>query len=144
MDDGFVGESGLKGEDAVGDGGSFGGGADVVDADDVGSGEDGGYIGCGGGMEAGLRGGRGYMNDAGAGGSREGMAEEAFAGDADEDGQVELAELVEVGEQGIVLVEVLAEAEAGVYGDLLAGDACCCGGRDALLEACEDKRGHFI
>ena len=40
------------GEDAVGDGGGFYGGADVVDAEDVGSGEDCGYVGGGGGVEA--------------------------------------------------------------------------------------------
>ena len=39
------------GQDAVGDGGGFDGGADVVDAEDVGSGEDGGYVGGGGGVE---------------------------------------------------------------------------------------------
>ncbi len=38
-------------EDAVGDGGGFGGGVYVVDAEDVGSGEDGGYIGSGGGCD---------------------------------------------------------------------------------------------
>ena len=40
------------GEDAVGYGGGFDCGADVVGADDVGAGEDGGYIGSGGGVEA--------------------------------------------------------------------------------------------
>ncbi len=38
------------GENRVGDAGGFGGGADVVDADDVGSGEDGGYGGGEGGV----------------------------------------------------------------------------------------------
>ena len=42
----------LRGEDAVGDGGGFGGRADVVGADDVGAGEDGGCVGGGGGVEA--------------------------------------------------------------------------------------------
>ncbi len=44
------------GKDAVGDGGGFDGGADVVDAEDVGSGEDGGYVGGGGGVETGFGG----------------------------------------------------------------------------------------
>lgn len=54
MSIGFVfGLSGLDGvKDAVGDDGGFDGGADVMGADDVGSGEDGGYIGSGGGVEA--------------------------------------------------------------------------------------------
>ena len=39
-------------EDAVGDGGGFYGGADVVSAEDVGSTEDGGHVGGGGGVEA--------------------------------------------------------------------------------------------
>ena len=41
------------GEDGVGYGGGFGGWADVVDAQDVGSGEDGGGVGGEGGVEAG-------------------------------------------------------------------------------------------
>ena len=40
------------GEDAVGDGGGFDGGADVVGAHDVSAGEDGGYISGGCGLEA--------------------------------------------------------------------------------------------
>ena len=45
----------FRGEDAVGDGGGFDGGAYVVSADDVGSGEDGGYVGGGGGLLRGHR-----------------------------------------------------------------------------------------
>ena len=95
MDDGYERESRLeRGEDAVGDGGGFGGGADVVDAEDVGSGEDGGYVGGGGGVEAGLRGGRAAVKGGEVGVLGEGVAEEAFAGGSDEDRLVELVELV--------------------------------------------------
>ena len=67
-------------EDAVGYGSGFGGGADVVDAEDVSSGEDGRSVCSGGGMEAGF-GGRwvslvdgGLRRDLG-----EGVGKEAFA-----------------------------------------------------------------
>ena len=62
----------------------------------------------------------------------EGVGEEAFAGDAGEEGQVELAELVEVGEERVVFVEAFAEAEAGVEDDFVAGDAGSGGGFEAL------------
>ena len=54
---------------------------------------------------------------------REGAGEEAFAGGAGEDGQVELAEAVEVGEEGVIFVEYFAEAEAGIEDNLVAWDA---------------------
>lgn len=44
------------GEDAVGYGGGFGGGSNVVNAKDVSSGEDGGCVCGGGGVKAGLGG----------------------------------------------------------------------------------------
>ena len=53
-------------------------------------------------------------------GARQGVREEAFAGEAGEDGELEGVELVEVGEEGEVFVEDLAEAEAGVEDDLVA------------------------
>jgi hypothetical protein len=62
----------------------------------------------------------------------EGVSEEAFAGGSDEEGQIELAELVEVGEERIVFVEAFAEAEAGVEDDLVAFDAGGGGGFEAL------------
>ena len=93
----FVGESGLEGgKDAVGDGGGFDSGAHVVDAEDVGSCKDGGYVGCGGGVETGLRGWDVSVKGRQAGALGEGVAEEAFAGGSDEDGLIEFVELVEV------------------------------------------------
>ncbi len=41
----------VRGEDAIRDSRRFYGGADVVGADDVGPGEDSGYVGGGGGVE---------------------------------------------------------------------------------------------
>ena len=71
----------------VGDGGGFDGGADVVDAEDVGSGEDGGDVGGSGGVEAIVHGGWFALKDGGECGSvGEGVREEAFAGGSDEDG----------------------------------------------------------
>src|ERR1039457_3723040 len=65
--------------------------------------------------------------------------EKAFAGEAGEDGEAERVELVEVGEQGVILVEDLAEAEAGVEHDGLAGDAGSEGGAGAGFEVAEDE-----
>jgi hypothetical protein len=62
----------------------------------------------------------------------EGVGEEAFARGSGEEGQVELAELLEVSEERIVFVEAFAEAEAGVEDDLVAGDSGGGGGFDAL------------
>jgi hypothetical protein len=47
------------GEDAIGYGGGFYGGAHVMSAEDVGSGENGGYVGGGGRVEAVFHGGPG-------------------------------------------------------------------------------------
>ena len=117
-------------EDGVGDGCGFGGGVYVVDADEVGSGEDGGYVGGGGGVNPGLRG--------ETWGTQSSGAEEAFAGGAGEDGAVEDVEGAEVGVQGVVLVADFAEAEAGVEDDAVVADAGGGGGGDALVEAGED------
>ena len=84
----------FRGEDAVGDGGGLDGGADVVDAEDVGSGEDGGYVGGRSCLEAVLRGRCGSVEQDGE--RRvlgEGVGEEAFAGDSREEGQAESVEL---------------------------------------------------
>ena len=56
-----------------------------------------------------------------AGGDR--VAEKTFARDGGKQGEAEGVELGEAGEQGIVLVEILAEAEAGVEDDGVASDA---------------------
>jgi len=74
----------------------------------------------------------------------EGVGEEALAGGAGEDGQIELADLVEVGQQWVVFIEALAEAEAGVEDDLVALDA---GGHcrfEAHPQFGEDKGEDFV
>jgi hypothetical protein len=65
----------------------------------------------------------------------EGVGEEAFAGGSGEQGQVELMELVEVGEEKIVFVEAFAEAEAGVEDDFVALDSGVGGGFEASCES---------
>ena len=89
----------------------------------MGSCEYGGCVGCGGGVETGF-GGRwvalvddGLRRDLG-----EGVGEEALARGSDEKGETELVELVEVGEDRIVIVEALAEAEAGVENEVDRGE----------------------
>lgn len=128
------------GEDAVGDSGGFDCGTDVVGADDVGAGEDGGYVGGGGDVEAIFHGGRGALEKNRKGRVLgEGVGEEAFAGGSGKEGQVEPAELVEVGEEWVVFVEFFAEAEAGVQDDFVARDAGGSGGFEALGEFGEDE-----
>ena len=61
-----------------------------------------------------------------------------------EDGQVELSELVEVGEERVVFVEAFAEAEAGVEDDLVAWDAGGGGGFEAFGEFGEDEGKDFV
>ncbi len=120
-------------EDGVGYGCGFEGGEDVVDADDVGSGEDGGYVGCGGGVEAGS-GWRGGSVVEGC----DGFGEEAFAGSCGEDGELEALEGIEVGVEGVVLVADFAEGEAGIDDDAVTGDAGGGGVGDAFAEVVED------
>jgi len=69
-----------------------------MDAQDVGSREDCGYVGGGRGVESGLRGWDAGVKGDEAGALGEGVAEEAFAGGSDKDGLVEFVELVEVGQ----------------------------------------------
>jgi hypothetical protein len=114
----------------VGDAGGGAGWGDVVDAEDVGSGEDGCGGGCGGGVNPCLR-----IERWGTWFCDEGIFEEGFAGEAGEDGELEGLELSEVGEEGEVCGADLAEAEAGIDNDLIAGEAGCGGGGDALLES---------
>ncbi len=88
-----------------------------MDADDVSSGEDSGGVGGEGDMEP-LRGRRGRVGRGVAGvGAGEGMGEEAFAREADQNGAAEGVEGVEAGEQGVVFVAEFPEAEAGVEED---------------------------
>ena len=66
--------------DAVGDGSGFDGGTDVVGADDVGTGQDGGYVGGGTGLEAVFHRRCGSVVQDGEGWMlSEGVGEEAFA-----------------------------------------------------------------
>ncbi len=112
------------GQDAVGYGGGFYGGADVVRADNVCAGEDGSYVGGGGGVETVFHVGWGSVQvDGQRRILRQGVSEEALAGGSDEKGLVELAELVEVGEERVVFVEAFAETEAGIEDDFVARDA---------------------
>lgn len=114
-------------------------------ADDVGTGEDRGYVGGGSGMEAVFHGGRGAVEqDSERRVLGEGVCEKAFAGGTGEDGQVKLAELVEVGEERVVFVEFLAEADAGVDDDFVAWDAGGNGGFDALGQGCKDEGKDFV
>jgi hypothetical protein len=74
-------------KDAVGDGGGFYGGSDVVGADDVGSGEDGGYVGGSGGLEAIFHGGcRSVKEDRQRRVLDESAGKETFARGSGEDG----------------------------------------------------------
>jgi hypothetical protein len=73
----------------------------------------------------------------------QGMGEEAFAGGSGEEGQVELAELIEVGEERVVFVEAFAEAEAWVEDNLDANDAGGGGGLEAVGEFGEDEGEDF-
>jgi len=134
-----------SGENSVGDGGCFYGGADVVDAEDVGSGEDGCDVGCGGRVDASVDDRLGLVLSCGAGaalGQR--VAQKTLAGGSDKDGQVEVPELFEVCQQGVVFVEALAEAEARIEDDLVARDAGGQGGFEALCEFGKDQRKDLI
>jgi hypothetical protein len=135
----------FRGEDAVGDGGGFYRGTNVMRADDVGAGEDGGYVGCGGCVEAVLCGGCASVEeDRERRMLRESVGEEALAGGSGEDGQFELVELVEVREERVVFVEAFAEAEAGVEDDPVAWDAGGGGGFETFGQAREDEREDLV
>ena len=133
-----------RGEDAVGDGCCLDGGANVVDAEDVGSPEDCGYIGGGGGMKTGLAGRDVSVKGGKAGVLGESVAEESFAGGSDKDGLVESIEVFQVGQEAVVLVETFAEAEAGVEDDPVAEDACGGCGFEADSKLGEDERKYLI
>ena len=121
------------GEDAIGDGGGFDSGADIVSAQDVGATKDGCCVGRSGGVEAVSHGRYVSVEE-----RRqrwvlgEGAGEKAFAGGSGEDGQVESTETVEVGEEGVIFVKYFAEAEAGIEDNLVAGDAGGGGGFEAF------------
>ena len=86
----------MRSEDAVGDCGGLDGGPDIVDAEDVGSSKDGGYVGGGCSVEPSLRWWDFSVKSCDAGTFGESVAEEAFAGGSNEDGLVEFVELIEV------------------------------------------------
>jgi hypothetical protein len=128
-------------EDGVGDGGGFAGGGEVVDAEDVGSGEDGGGLGGEGDVEA--LGGWGWVAVVEG---CDGFGEEAFAGQAGEEGEAEGVEVGEAGEEGVVAVATFAEAEARVEDHGVAGDTggeglLGVGGEVALDAFDDDARG---
>jgi hypothetical protein len=114
-----------------------------VGAQDVGSGENGGHVGGRGGVDASV-GGDWVQGSGQSGALRQRMAQEALAGGSDEDGLVELLELVEAGEEWVVFVESFAEAEARVEDDFVARGACSDGGFEAVRELGEDKRENFL
>ena len=95
-------------KDRVGDGGGVAGCGDVMDAEDVGSGEDGGGVGCDGGVVAGV--GR-YVG---------GFGEEAFAGETGEDGELEERSCARLARRVKFSCAEFAEAEAGVEDDVFA------------------------
>jgi len=68
----------------------------------------------------------------------EGVGEEALSGDAGEEGEIELAELVEVVQEWVVFVEALAEAETGVEDDLVTRNSGGEGGFEAVCEFGDD------
>jgi len=126
-------------ENRVGDGGGFDGGADVVDADDRSSGED----GCGGGGDGGV-GATVDGNVVGSCGGGDGASEERFARDAGEQRRSEREQIVEVGEERVVVVVNLAEAVAGVEDDAVAFDAEGVGAREGLDEIGLNERNDGI
>ena len=58
-------------------------------------------------------------------------------------GRFNSIELVEAGEDGVVFVESLAEAQAGIEDDPVAGDARCGGGFEAFFKLRDDERENF-
>ncbi len=110
-----------------------------MDAEDVGTGQDGSDVGGDGGDAAGFCDGEARGLDGG-----DGLAEEAFAGEADEERAVKLAEPAKAGEQDEVFMAALAEAEAGVQDDALGGDAGGLGDGEGFAEAGKDGRKDLI
>ncbi len=109
------------------------GGGKIVDAEDVGSREDGGGVGGYRGVQAGL-----------AGGVAPGISfggEEAFAGETDEERTAEGVEVGQMGEERVVLLTALAEAEAGVEDDGAGGDAGGSDGGEAGGEVVANEGG---
>ena len=112
------------------------GGRDVMNAEDVGAGEDGGGVG-----------GEGCVPSCLAGGGRVAWSkvvfrgEEAFAGEADKERSTELVERCEMREQWIVFRSLFAEAEAGVEDDGFGIEAGGSGGGEAGGELVADEGG---
>jgi hypothetical protein len=112
-------------EDAVGDGGGVAGGTDVMDAEDVRSGEYGCGVGDSSGKHPVMRRGRKRFRTCGTGGGVGGepAGEEALAGDTGEQREAQRVELIKICEQREVFVEGLAESESGVEDYGVAGNA---------------------
>ena len=95
------------------------------------SGEDSRNIGSGGGMETGFGWRQGFFVK-----RSEGLGKKALSRHSGKDGQIELLELVEAGEQRVVFAEPFAEAEAGVEDDFIAQDS----GGDSRFDAFNQSR----
>ncbi len=111
----------------------------------MGSGEDGGDVGCVGGVEAVVHGGWFALKDGRERSSvGEGVGEEAFARSSDEDGKVEFAEVFEMREDGVIFVEAFPEAEAWIEHDFLFRNvrrgSCC----EAFFKLCGDEWKDFV
>ena len=87
---------------------------------------------------------RGDRGACGAVEGREGVAEEAFAGDAGEQRLAERGELGKAAQQRVVRVLYFAEAEAGVEDDAFRRDAGCEGCAEPLGELALDQRQDFL
>lgn len=124
-----------RSEDTIGYGSSFDSSPDIVAAHNMRAVEDCGHIRRSGGMEAEFRWRRALVVE-----RRKRLGEEALAGDTCENGQIELLKLVEMGQQGIVFVEPLAETEAWVENHSVTRDSRGRGHLDPLAQPGENKR----
>ncbi len=127
-------------EDGIGDAGRFNSGVDIVNADDVRTAKDSCGV-CGDGCVEALgdgwrRVGEGVADMRG----REGMGEEALAGEADEDRSAEGLQGAETGEKRVVFVAELSEAEAGIEDDSVERDAGSFRGLKTSAELVADER----
>ena len=106
-------------EEGVAEAEGLGEGGDVVHAVQIGA--------VSGGQQAEGYGGQGIQD--GSGGAGEDVADEALAGQGGEDGAVADAELLQVAQEGEVVLGGFAESESGVQADAGGGDAggFCCG-----------------
>ena len=57
---------------------------------------------------------------------------------------MQLVELVEMRQEGVVFVEAFSEAEAWVEDDFVHGNAYACGGFEAFVEILENEWENFV